>query len=186
MLRACAGIDAVIHLAGEPRGLPEIAVHSFRSNALRTFVAIDAAQRSGVPRFLCASSTNAFSTFFCRLSGKPAPYGTLPLDERLRPVPEDPYSLSKLVNEETCAAYHRGYGMTAIAFRFAGVWSQTTYARAREASLPPTTAWSDDLHQWVHVADIARGRRWKRTTWKALGYLLSERGIPAVRNRPWR
>ena len=23
MLRACAGIDAVIHLAGEPRGLPE-------------------------------------------------------------------------------------------------------------------------------------------------------------------
>ena len=49
MVRACAGMDAVIHLAGEPRGLPEIAVHTFRSNALGTFVAIDAAQRSGVP-----------------------------------------------------------------------------------------------------------------------------------------
>ena len=35
MLRACAGIDAVIHSAGEPRGLPEIVVHTFRSNALR-------------------------------------------------------------------------------------------------------------------------------------------------------
>ena len=88
-------------LRGERRGLPEIAVHTFRSNALRTFVAIDAAQRSGVPRFLCASSINAFGTFFWRLSGKPAPYGTLPLDERLRPVPEDPYSLRKLVRDPT-------------------------------------------------------------------------------------
>ena len=78
MVRACAGMDAVIHLAGEPRGLPEIAVHTFRSNALGTFVAIDAAQRSGVRRFLCASSINAFGTFFWRLSGKPAPYGSLP------------------------------------------------------------------------------------------------------------
>ena len=42
MVRACAGMDAVVHLAGEPRGLPEIAVHTFRSNALGTFVAIDA------------------------------------------------------------------------------------------------------------------------------------------------
>ena len=128
MVRACAGMDAVIHLAGEPRGLPEIAVHTFRSNALGTFVAIAAAQRSGVSRFLCASSINAFGTFFWRLSGKPAPYGSLPLDEAFEPVPEDPYSLSKLVNEETCAAYQRAYGITAIAFRFAGVWPQTRYA----------------------------------------------------------
>ena len=159
MVRACAGMDAVIHLAGEPRGLPEIAVHTFRSNALGTFVAIDAAQRSGVPRFLCASSINAFGTFFWRMSGKPAPYGSLPLDEAFEPVPEDPYSLSKLVNEETCAAYQRAYGITAIAFRFAGVWPQTKYAAALEAGLAPTAAWSDDLYQWVHVEDVARGIR---------------------------
>ena len=75
---------------GEPRGLPEIAVHTFRSNALGTFVAIDAAQRNGVGRFLCASSINAFGTFFWRLSGQPSPYVSLPLDEGFRPVPEDP------------------------------------------------------------------------------------------------
>lgn len=159
MLRACDGMDAVIHLAGEPRGLPEIGVHTFRANALGTFVAIDAAQRAGVKRFMCASSINAYGTFYWRLSGKPAPYTTLPLDETFQPVPEDPYSLSKLVNEETCAAYHRAYGMTAVAFRFAGVWSQERYQMVAAEGLPPTTAWSDDLYQWVHVSDVAGGIR---------------------------
>ena len=51
MLEACDGIDAVVHLAGEPRGLPEIGVATFTSNALH-FVAIDTARRAGVKRFL--------------------------------------------------------------------------------------------------------------------------------------
>ena len=84
---------------------------------------------------------------------------SLPLDEDFEPVPEDPYSLSKLVNEHTCAAYHRAYGMTAIAFRFAGVWPQARHAQVREAGLAPTTSWADDLYQWVHVEDVARGIR---------------------------
>jgi nucleoside-diphosphate-sugar epimerase len=152
-------MDAVINLAGEPRGVPEIAVHTFRSNALGTFVMIDVAHRAGVSRFLCASSINAYGTFFWRLSGQPAPYTKMPLDQSFSPVPEDPYSLSKLVNEETCAAYNRAYGMTAFAFRFAGVWSQDRYAQGLEQGLQPTTAWSDDLYQWVHVEDIVRGLR---------------------------
>lgn len=159
MLEACDGIDAVVHLAGEPRGLPEIGVATFTSNALGTFVAIDTAHRAGVERFFCASSINAFGTFFWRLSGEPSPYTSLPLDERFVPVPEDPYSLSKLVNEETCAAYHRAYDLTAVAFRFAGVWFAERYNQVRAAGLEPTGAWSDDLYQWVHVEDVARGIR---------------------------
>jgi len=159
MQEAMAGMDAVIHLAGEPRGLPEIGVETFRANALGTFVAIDAAHRSGVRRFFCASSINAYGTFFWRLSGQPVPYTKLPLDESFPPIPEDPYSLSKLVNEETCAAYHRAYGLTTAAFRFAGVWSHERYEQALATGLPPTTAWSDDLYQWVHVADVVAGLR---------------------------
>ena len=71
MLAAMDGMDAVIHLAGEPRGLPEIGVATFRDNALGTFVAIDTARRAGVGRFFCASSINAFGTFHWRLSGRP-------------------------------------------------------------------------------------------------------------------
>ncbi len=159
MLAACDGMDAVINLAGEPRGLPEIGVHTFRTNALGTFVVIDAAHQAGVQRFMCASSINAYGTFYWRLSGKPAPYTTLPLDESFEPVPEDPYSLSKLVNEQTCAAYNRAYDMTALAFRFAGVWSQDVYNKALEKGLTETLAWSDDLYQWVHVSDIVAGLR---------------------------
>ena len=159
MVAACDGMDAVVHLAGEPRGLPEIAVATFESNALGTFVAIDSAKRSGVGRFLCASSINAYGTFFWRLSGRAAPYASMPLDEGFDPVPEDPYSLSKLVNEKTCAAYNRAYDMTALAFRFAGVWTRERYEQVLSDGLPPTTAWSDDLYQWVHVEDVAQGLR---------------------------
>ena len=49
--------------------------------------------------------------------------------------------------------------MTATSFRFAGVWPQARYAQVREAGLPPTTAWADDLYQWMHVEDVARGIR---------------------------
>lgn len=159
MIRACEGQDAVVHLAGEPLGMPEIGVRTFRSNALGTFVVIDATHRVGISRFLCASSINAFGTFYWRLSGKPVAYTKLPLDETFSPVPEDPYSLSKRVNEETCAAYHRAYGMTAISFRFAGVWSHDRHTQTLEDGLEPTNGWSDDLYQWVHVADVARGIR---------------------------
>ena len=170
MQAACADMDAVIHLAGEPRGLPEIGVETFRSNALGTFVAIDSAKQAGVQRFMCASSINAYGTFFWRLSGEPAPYTSLPLDETFSPVPEDPYSLSKLVNEETCASYNRAYGMTAIAFRFAGVWTHERYEQALQQGLTPTTAWSDDLYQWVHVGDVVRGIRQALEAENLLGF----------------
>lgn len=159
MAQAVEGMDAVIHLAGEPRGLPEIGVETFRTNALGTFVALDACVRARTPRFLCASSINAFGTIYWRLSGRPVDYQALPLREDHPPVPEDPYSLSKLVNEETCAAFHRGYGITTAAFRFAGVWSPEMYERRVAEALPPTETWMDDLWNWVHVADVTQALR---------------------------
>jgi nucleoside-diphosphate-sugar epimerase len=159
MRAACEGMDAMIHLAGEPRGLPEIGVETFRTNALGTFVAINAAHQAGIQRFMCASSINAYGIFYWRLSGKPVRYTYMPIDETFPPVPEDPYSLSKLVNEETCAAFHRAYGMTTAAFRFAGVWSKEMYEKRLADGLQPTIQWSDDLYQWVHITDIVEGIR---------------------------
>lgn len=156
MQAAAAGMEAVIHLAAIPTGLPEQGKAVMQVNAVGTYVVLDAARLQGVRRVLCASSINAFGTIYWRLSGKPAPYISLPLTEDFPAVPEDPYSLSKLVNEQTCAAFTRAYGLTTAAFRFAGVWSEELY-QARREHLEPTTAWNDDLFQWVHVADIAAG-----------------------------
>lgn len=151
---ACEGCEAVVHLAASTTGLPEYGVETFRDNALGTYIVLDAARRTGVARVLCASSVNAFGTIYWRISGKPAPYTKMPLDESFSPVPEDPYSLSKWVNEETCAAFHRAYGMTTAAFRFAAVFTDELYEQWLARATEPTTAWNDDLFQWVHHQDI--------------------------------
>lgn len=156
--RACEGVDAVIHLAAAPTGYADRGREIMQVNVVGTYVVLDAARLAGVRRVFCASSINAFGTFYWRLSGRPAPYTTMPLDESFDPVPEDPYSLSKRCNEETCAAFTRAYGLTTAAFRFAGVWSPERYAAMR-ADIKPTAAWSDDLYQWVHVTDLAHGLR---------------------------
>lgn len=158
MRAACEGMDAVVHLAANPTGNAKDGKEIMQTNVVGTYVVLDAARQAGVKRVLCASSINAFGTFFWRLSGKPSPYTVLPLDESFPPVPEDPYSLSKRCNEETCAAFHRAYGITTAAFRFAGVWRPDRYESFRQ-NIQPTTAWSDGLYQWVHVLDVVRGLR---------------------------
>ncbi|MBI5830769.1 MAG: NAD(P)-dependent oxidoreductase [Armatimonadetes bacterium] len=158
MTQAAEGVDAIVHLAAATNGLPENGPAIMQANVVGTYVVFDAARLAGVRRVLCASSVNALGTIYWRLSGQPAPYAAMPVDETFRPVPEDPYSLSKWCNEETAHAFARAYGLTTAAFRFAGVWTPELYER-HLANMGPTTAWSDDLYQWVHVSDVVRGLR---------------------------
>jgi UDP-glucose 4-epimerase len=157
--KAVEGCDAMIHLAAAVTGVPEQGINTFHVNSCGTYIALEACRLVGVKRFLCASSINAFGTFYWRLSGKPSPYTTLPLTEAFDVVPEDSYSLSKYVNELTCATFHRAFGITTAAFRFAGVWSDEWYETTCKKGLSPTTTWSDDIFQWVHRADVVRGIR---------------------------
>jgi nucleoside-diphosphate-sugar epimerase len=158
MVAAAEGVDAIVHLAAITDGLPEHGPAIMEVNVVGTYVVFDAARLAGVKRVLCASSINAFGTIYWRLSGRPAPSTAMPVDESFPAVPEDPYSLSKWCNEETAKAFHRAYGMTSAAFRFAGVWTPELYER-HAATMGPTAAWSDDLFQWVHVRDVVRGLR---------------------------
>lgn len=157
MLQACEGMDAVIHLAAIPTGLPEQGKPVMMVNAVGTYVVVDAARKAGLQRFFCASSINAFGTIYWRLSGRPSPYTSMPLTEDFKTVEEDPYSLSKRVNEETCATFTRAYGITTAAFRFAAVWNREVYAAQTAQPLAPTEAWNDDVFQWVHAEDVAGG-----------------------------
>ncbi|MFC5407497.1 NAD-dependent epimerase/dehydratase family protein [Cohnella soli] len=159
MERVVKQADAVVHLAAVPSGLPEAGREAFYYNASGTYMLLDAARLAGVSRFVAASSINAYGTFYWRIREEPVRYTHLPLTEAFPPEPQDPYSLSKLVNELTCDAFHRAYGMKTAALRFGGVWSDEVYDRAMEQGLPPTTAWLDDLYTWVHVRDIATGIR---------------------------
>ncbi len=155
---AVRGCDAVVHLAAATTGLPEHGRAIMEANVVGTWVVADAARRAGARRLFAASSINAYGTFYWRLSGRPVSRDTLPLSEAAACVPEDPYSLSKLQTEQILTTFHRAYGLETAAFRFAGVWSDEVW-RHHLAGRPPTTAWSDDLWQWVHVADIVAGVR---------------------------
>lgn len=53
------------------------------------------------------------------------------MDDAFEPVHEEPYSPGKFCNEHTCAMFARGFGMTTAALRFAGVWNNELYDRAR-------------------------------------------------------
>jgi UDP-glucose 4-epimerase len=159
MRAAVEGMDAVIHLAASVTGLPEFALETMNLNVIGTCNVLEGARQAGVKRFFCASSINAYGTIYWRISGKPAVYDRMPLDEDFKPVPEDTYSLSKWFNEETCAANHRAFGITCAAFRFAGVWADEMYRGHLSKGPQPTTAWSDDLYQWVHVDDVVGGIR---------------------------
>lgn len=153
------GCDAIVHLAAAVSGDPEIGIDTMHINVCGTYIILDAARRAGVARVLCASSINTFGTFYWRVSGKPVVYRQLPLDETFDPIPEDPYSLSKLCNEHTCATFTRAYGIKTAALRFAGMWNATQYEEAIAKGPQPTLEWSPMLYQWAHVADIVPGIR---------------------------
>jgi UDP-glucose 4-epimerase len=159
MGRATDSMDAVVHLAAIPSGLAESGMDTFHFNACGTYSILDASRKVGVSRVIAASSINAFGTFYWRINPLPIKYTHFPLTETFKPEPQDPYSLSKLVNEETCAAFHRAYGIKTAALRFGGVWSEEVYDKTLETGLRPTQAWSDDLYTWVHIRDIATGIR---------------------------
>ena len=154
-----SGAEAIVHLAALPTGEPHVGRETFYFNATGTFYLLDVARSADVSRFVVASSVNAFGTFYWRINPTPVKYTHLPLTEEFPPEPQDPYSLSKLVNELTCAAFHRAYGIATAALRFGGVWSEDRYADAVENGLRPVTGWSDMLYSWVHVKDVVAGIR---------------------------
>jgi UDP-glucose 4-epimerase len=157
LVSALSQVDAVVHLAGSPTGEWDNAIEIMRVNALGTMSVHEAARRSSVRRVVTASSINAFGSFFWRVSDEPPVRERLPLAEDEGRIPEDPYSLSKGVAEDIGATYSRAFGMETVALRFAGVWSPERYETAVTSGLPQTTAWADDLFQWVHVDDVVDG-----------------------------
>jgi UDP-glucose 4-epimerase len=149
--------EVVIHLAALPTGEWERSRLTMATNVMGTFNVFETARLLGVRRVVNASSINAFGTFFWRVSGLSPVYRSLPLTEDEPMLPEDPYSLSKATTELIGGTFHRAFGFEAANLRFAGVRSEDAYEQALDEGLPATTAWADDLFQWVHVRDVAQG-----------------------------
>ena len=110
--RIVPGHDAVVHLAAQA-GVPASLADPRRDcevNILGTLSLLEAAQISGVSRFVFASSNAPL--------GRQAP----PAVEDKAALPMSPYGASKLAGEAYCLAYHGSWGLGTVALRFSNVY----------------------------------------------------------------
>ena len=115
--RATQGMDAVIHLAGNPSGAApwEEILHS---NIIGTYNLFEAARRSGVSRIAFASR-----------AGLLAPYPeeiTRTVD--LPPRPESYYSISKIFGENLGYMYASQFGLECVSVRIGNVRADRPHA----------------------------------------------------------
>ncbi|GAA2056929.1 NAD(P)-dependent oxidoreductase [Catenulispora yoronensis] len=135
MDKACAGVDAVLHLGGLPGEGPweQLAM----ANVEGTRQVLEAVVRQGVPRAVLASSIHA-AGFWTR--DDIGPDGFLPADVPTRP--DTLYGVSKAAVEALGSLYHSRYGIDVSCLRI--------------GAFRPEPAAPTDLSVWISCEDGAR------------------------------
>ena len=115
--RATQGMDAVIHLAGNPSGAApwEEILHS---NIIGTYNLFEAARRSGVSRIAFASRAGLLSPYPEEI--------TRTVD--LPPRPESYYSISKVFGENLGYMYASQFGLECVSVRIGNVRADRPHA----------------------------------------------------------
>jgi UDP-glucose 4-epimerase len=119
--RAMEGVDEVVHLAAHTRVMDSIEDPrvNFEINALGTLNLLLAARKTGVKKFVMASTGGA-------ILGEKEP----PVHEEMVARPLSPYGASKLAGEGYCSAFHGSYGLQTVALRFSNVYGPYSYLKA--------------------------------------------------------
>lgn len=112
---ALSGIDAVIHLAARRSPRLGTAQQVFCGNTSATFNVLEQAGAAGVRRAVIASS---YSVTGLPFAGSVRHPGYLPIDEHLPAQIEDPYALSKKVDELSSELMWWRHRLSVVAIRF--------------------------------------------------------------------
>lgn len=154
---AVQNMDAVVHLAAIPAYRPEIPARDYLDvNVTGAYLALEAAGRAGVGRFIFASSDSALGFVF--RDKAPAPE-FLPLDESHPLRPEDPYGLSKALGEACCQAASCKYGMKTLCLRFCWVWFEETFRQHAAILRGDPAILAKTFWGYVDVRDAAQACR---------------------------
>ncbi len=104
--------DVIVHLAANTGVAPSVENPraDCLTNVIGTLNCLEAARKSGVSRFVFASS------------GAPAGICEPPITETIAPRPASPYGASKLAGEGYCSAYFNSFGVQTTALRFSNVY----------------------------------------------------------------
>jgi uronate dehydrogenase len=129
MTGACAGADAVIHLAGVPGEGPW--EHILQVNIHGAYVIFEAARRAGAGRVIYASSNHAVGF---------TPREQFPVPDYAFPRPDTYYGVSKVAGEALASLYHDRYGLDAICLRILTCAERPANPRALSTWLSPGDA----------------------------------------------
>jgi NAD+ dependent glucose-6-phosphate dehydrogenase len=183
-----AGVDTVLHLAGEPSPRASWAA-ALRDNIDATHNVMEASCRAGVRRLVFASSNWV-------LAGHR--FGTATLDAATEPYPVNPYGVSKLAGERIGRAASALRGLSFMAFRIGycqrdhdnrpgphmgwGLWGQRMWLSDRDlcqgfekAVLAP-----DMLRFGIfNLVSNNQGMRWRLDdAAEAIGYVPLDSSVP--------
>jgi UDP-glucose 4-epimerase len=165
---ACAGKDAVVHVAARPNiwsGTAEEIVHV---NVMGTWNVLHAAEEAGVKRVVLCSSDSVMG--FTVMSGRLCAPDYAPVDGAHPLRPSDPYALSKLLGEQIGRSFVQRGKLEVVALRPVFVLYPQMYgevkARAKDPAAykgpavgGPSAAGGGPLWHYVDPRDVARAFR---------------------------
>ncbi len=121
-----AGADAVVHLAAIPAdGIMPNEV-TYRNNTLSTYNLLEATAGLGIKKAVLSSSESSYGIVFAKKRLAPA---YVPMDEDHPQLVQDSYGLTKVVDEQIAAMFHRRTGMQVVSMRFGNIITPAMYAR---------------------------------------------------------
>lgn len=153
LMKAFEGCDAVIHLAAVPDPGIVSPEELFKVNVLGTMHVLEAATRTGVGKFVGASSDDAVGFSFRANEIVPDYF---PIDEKHRAEPQEEYGLGKVLMEEMCRSYTSRGGLATICLRTCYVWHPSL---GRLDRLSDPAFGERMLWLYVYVLDAARAYR---------------------------
>lgn len=127
-LSACDGVAFALHQAAcgsVPRSMKEPLLYE-RNNIAGTANMMEAAARSGVRRFVYASSSSVYGT-----------HPGLPKVEGAEGAALSPYALTKQVGESYGALYTRTFGLSCVGLRYFNVFGPRQDPRSEYAAVIP-------------------------------------------------
>jgi nucleoside-diphosphate-sugar epimerase len=150
---ALAGATGVVHLAAIPSPERHPGEEVFGNNALGTFTVLEQAGLAGIGRAVIASSYSVTGLPFAPRTRVPA---YLPVDESLPVQVEDPYALSKQVDEATAAMMWWRYGLSVAALRFPFLGDVDRLAARADLFARDPGAGARELWSYLDLRDAAR------------------------------
>lgn len=153
---ALDGMTTVAHLAAIPSPLNVAAEDVFANNTQATFVVLDRAARAGIGHAVITSSISVLGLAWGRPAMSPH---YVPIDEDHPILAEDPYALSKQVDEYTALMMHRRYGIDVIALRLSYTGQGEQLAERAQLARRDPAELSHELWAYLHTADAATAYR---------------------------